>query len=145
MTQHIHPKLSIVRGGLFPRFLLLETYRYHFRHKGRKACMDIHAGFRYDGATMGSFLFRRKSIHESAHTLAHDYGYECLGDVVARYTDSLGRPNSAGFSLTRKEIDDMFLQGIRREVNVQDWRSKIASGAIKSVGWFLWKKREIIG
>lgn len=130
--------ITKLRGGLFPKYRLDKDYRFEFQYDHRRAYFWIPAGFEYDGATFGSFLFWRKSLHESKHTLAHDWLYVNLGDVHARYL------NHTRVGVLKKEfIDDLFLQAIRREINVQNWRSKIASGAFKTIGWFLWQRRKL--
>lgn len=129
-------KLTQLRGGLFPRYKLFCDYDYKFQHQGHLCVFTIPAGFEYDGATMGSFLFWRKSIHTSPHTAAHDYGYYKLGKISAR---QVGQDDV--FSLKKSDIDRMFLEGIRQEVNVQDWRAAIASGVIKTIGWVPWLLR----
>lgn len=135
---HTQPKLIELQGGMFPKFQLAEDYRFLFDHGGSKAAIDVKAGYIYDGATLGSFLFWRKSMHREGATLVHDYGYEKQGRDVARYLDSLGRPNGPAFDLTKQELDGLWLRWARRVTNVQGWRDRIASGAFKSFAWFIW-------
>jgi hypothetical protein len=132
---HIQPSLEQIRGGLFPKYKLLENYTYWFSHGIDSAAFDIPDGFEYDGATLGSFLFWRRPVHTSRHTLAHDYAYSVCGDVEAMC-------NMEQFSLTKQRVDELFLQGIRREINVPDWKALIASVAIKSIGAFYWYGRK---
>lgn len=132
-------QLTKVRGGLFPKYRLEEDYTFSFQCGQRTASFIIPAGFEYDGASFGSFLFWRKSIHESPYTLAHDWIYHKKGSVKARYHDIKGRPNGWPFDLKKKDADRIFLEGIRRDVNVQNWRAAIASGAFKTIGRFFWQ------
>lgn len=135
MTLHI----TKLRGGLFPKYRLDKDYRYEFQYGAIRAYYDIPAGFEYDGATFGSFLFTRKSAHELKDTLAHDWAYKKLGEVEARAV----KTNKLIGDITQKRADDNFLQSIRREVNIQDWRTKIASGAFKTIGWLMWQSRKL--
>lgn len=131
-------QLTKLRGGLFPKYRLDEDYKFTFQRGHRRVSFIIPKGFEYDGATMGSFLFWRKSVHESPYTVAHDWIYHKKGKVSARYHDILGRPNGWPFSLTKEDADRIFLEGIRRDVNVQNWRSVIASAAFKTIGKIYW-------
>lgn len=132
-------QLTKLKGGLFPKYRLDEEVRFTFQHKGKPASFMIPAGFEYDGASFGSFLFWRKSVHESQYTIAHDWIYHKQGEVSARYHDTLGRPNGWPFNLTKKDADRIFLEGIRRDENVQNWRSVIASAAFKTIGHIFWE------
>lgn len=132
-------QLTKLRGGLFPKYRLDEELDFIFTHKGRQASFTIEKGFEYDGATMGSFLFWRKPVHEAIYTIAHDWIYLNKGAVGARYLDTLGRPNGWPFELEKQGADKIFLEGIRRDINVQNWRSIVASAAFKTIGWIYWK------
>ena len=114
------------RDEPFPRYVLIKdvVYDYHGHH------IVIRKGFTWDGATFGSFLFWRKSIHTSIGTLLHDWGYYRLGKF-----DTI--------TLTRKEIDREFFRVIKKEINPQGWRLMIARVAIKIGGFVLWKKRKM--
>ena len=122
-----------LRGGLFPKYRLEEDYKFEFRHEGKHAYFVIPKGFEYDGATLGSFLFWRRSLHEEPFTLAHDWIYANKGKVGARWMNN----NPAG-KISKAVADDIFLQGARRDTNVQGWRDKIASGVFKTVAWIYW-------
>ena len=133
--------ITQLRGGLFPKYRLDEDYRFEYQHGQRRAYFTIPAGFVYDGATFGSFLFWRKSLHETDFTLAHDWIYVNLGKVNPRFLNHF----EVGKDITKDQADDIWLQAARRVSNVQDWRTKIASGAFKTIGWLLWKRREVFG
>ena len=131
--------ITKLKGGLFPKYRLDKDYKFVMRYLNTEIYFTIPAGFEYDGATFGSFLFWRKPMHETAETLAHDWVYENLGHVDARYLNhaKMGK-------VTQEQADDMYLQALRRKYNVQGWRDRIASGAFKTIGWLLWKKRELL-
>ena len=131
--------ITKLRGGLFPKYRLDENYRFEFQYGHKRAYFTIPAGFEYDGATYGSFLFWRKSLHETDFTLAHDWLYTNLGKVDARFLNHF----EICKNITKKKADDIWLQGARRITNVQNWRAAIASGAFKTIGWLLWKRREV--
>lgn len=131
-------QLTKLKGGISPKYRLEEDYDFVFEHKGKMAEFTIPSGFEYDGATGGSLLFTRRSMHEHPVTLAHDWGYYKVGKVGARYQDLLGRPNGHSFDLSKKFLDDIFLQALRRDVNVQSWRDRIASGAFKTIAHLFW-------
>lgn len=136
------PNLTKLRGGLFPRFILNKNYIFWFYDtEGSVSHFTIPAGFEIDGATFGSFLFWRKSLHESAYTLAHDWIYKTSGDVkavrVSDYRADIKQFNST-FSLTKTEGDDIFIQGARRQHNIQNWRAALASGILKTLGHIPW-------
>lgn len=124
------PNNRQVRGGLFPSYELTTDYDYRFRHLETEVVCRIPKGFRYS-ATFGSFLFWRKDIHRSAHTLFHDWGYQERGKIVL----------TCGIvaELTKEDHDNLFLEGIRRDTNVQNWRAAIASGAFKTLGHIVWR------
>lgn len=130
--------LEVIRDGLFPKYRLKEDFEFVFELPPYRY-FTIPAGFEYDGATMGSFLFWRKSLHKTPETLAHDYLYVKLGDVNARHIYG----NYPAKPFTKKEIDDMFLRAARRTVNVQDWRAAIASGVFKTIGSIMWYFRKV--
>ncbi len=131
-------QLTKLRGGLFPRYRLDEDYEYNFRFNGNPARFTIPAGYIWDGASFGSFLFWRKSMHTSPHTLAHDWTYDMRGHVKAFLVDKSGKPSAASFSLTKKDADDNFLQGARRDENIQNWRTYVASGVFKTIAHLYW-------
>ena len=133
--------ITKLRGGLFPKYRLDADYYFQFQWGVRRAYFVIPAGFEYDGATYGSFLFWRKSLHETDFTLAHDWLYANLGKVDVKYLNH----TPVGKNITKEKADDIWLQAARRDVNVQDWRTKIASGAFKTIGWLLWKRRKKFG
>lgn len=133
------PKLEIIREGIFPKYKLLEDYKFQYRRNGRDEYFIIPAGFVYDGATFGSFLFWRKSLHKTPETLAHDYLYIMLGDVSPKYMNHAPAEN-----VSKRQADKIFMNGARRITNVQGWRAAIASGAIKTVGTFLWYRRKLV-
>lgn len=135
-------QLTQLRGGLFPRYKLLNNYAYKFAHNGHLCEFVIPEGFEYDGATMGSFLFWRKSLHTSPHTIAHDWGYSKLGKVEARYLHGGEVDTWSTFNLSRNDLDNIFLSGIKQQVNVQSWRSFIARGGIEIFGAILWYSRK---
>ena len=121
--------------GMFPRYELMEDYTFEFDHNGLTASFVIPAWFKYDGATGGSFLFWRKEMHTSPATLAHDWLYINLGDANIK----AGGKDIKG---DKQMADDIWLNAARREVNLQSWRVALASFAFKTIGWFLWKRRE---
>ena len=127
--KYPEPQCQQVRGGLFPLYELTSDYHYEFRFRGLPVVTVVPAGFRYS-ATFGSFLFWRKDIHKSAHTLFHDWGYTHRGKVTLTC--------GINADLTKKNVDRLFLQGIRRDLNVQNWRANVASGAFKTLGYILW-------
>lgn len=133
--------ITKLRGGLFPKYRLDKDYHFEFQYGAHRAYFVIPAGFEYDGATFGSFLFWRKSLHETDFTLAHDWLYINLGKVNARYLNHF----EIGKAICKQKADDIWLQGARRDANAQDWRVVIASGAFKTIGWLLWKRREVFG
>lgn len=135
-------KLRQIKGGLFPKYELLEPFRYEFYHGDEIAFFVIPKGFQYDGATMGSFLFWRKSAHTATHTAAHDWGYTVLGKVKARYDEDDEYNFHRTFDLTRYELDYLFERGLAKDLNVQSWRRYIAWAAIRSVGGLFWYKRK---
>ncbi len=135
------PELKKLSGGflnMFPLYRLLKDYHFEFSYNHRPAAFTIPAGFEFDGATFGSFLFWRKSLHESRYTLAHDWLYLNLGDVGARYSDET--PVGA---LSKTTVDGIFLKGARQDINVQRWRDRIASLAFRTVGALLWNMRKL--
>lgn len=136
--QNTQPKLHKIRGGLFPKYRLEEEYKYKFLHNGHISAFTVPKGFEYDGASFGSFLFWRKDMHDSPHTLVHDWGYGVKGNVEAHYLHNGEHETGFKFSLTKKEVDDLFLQGARRDENIQNWRTYIASGVFKTIAWLYW-------
>lgn len=135
------PRIKKISGGLIPQYRLLQDYRYYFYFNSKQSYVDIPKGFEYDGATDGGLLFTRKNIDELGAPLFHDYAYTKLGDVAAQYIDNL----SIAFSLNKAEVDRIFLEDIRRNVNVQDWRALIASIAVKTIGSIFWYRRKWFG
>ena len=131
--------ITKLKGGFSPKYILTEDYKFEFQYGVKRAYFIIPSGFEYDGATFGSFLFWRKSMHEEPVTLAHDWGYINLGKVNAKYAN-----HALIGDLSKGLLDDIWLQEARRTVNVQDWRTKVASAAFKTVGALLRKRRELI-
>ena len=144
------PEVLKLKGGLFPKYVLLKDYTYSFKlspkdYKAITGCAPfisyksvimrfvIPAGFEYDGATMGSFLFWRKSVHESPHTLAHDWLYVQKGDVKA------ATEKGKTYSIPRHIADELFSRGLAYDENVQGWRKEIADFMISAFGGLFWK------
>lgn len=137
--QNTTPDLIAIKGGLFPKYRLKKAYRYYFYYKEKTAAFDVPKDFEYDGASFGSFLFWRKSMHKSPHTLAHDWLYSRKGNVSAHVIDSEGRRKGKPFNLVKKEADTIWLEGARRDENIQNWRTYIASALFKTAGHLYWR------
>lgn len=113
---------------------LVEDYRINLLPFGYNITLNIHKGFKYDGASVPRWLwslagFSSDGLHR-ASALVHDYLYVQKGKVIS--ADGTDR-----FEFTREECDKL-LRDMMEAVSIAEHRVWLAYHAVKWFGKHVW-------
>lgn len=135
-------------------FILKEDYVYYWKMPGVNAdhlnekydvenWIIVKAGFRWDGASVPQFLWKRGYPTDGKHraaALIHDFIYVNKGNLpdgsmISRYQNE---PNQIQYgSFARIDADRLFGR-MMREAGVPEKKRKFMTGGVMWLGWIFW-------
>lgn len=131
-------------------YRLEEDYTFKWVNKDWLEGITIQAGFIYDGASVPRVFWSLVGIHPDglmrAASLVHDYLYIHKGNppkLKNGYGVFLETPfnvrHAANLSLSRKQVDDLFLRMLK--ASGLSWSKRNAAYlGVRAGGWVYWKQ-----